>query len=77
MYFRNKSHNLIALVFILVACRKLNLGITLKKIIKKANLKSKTKLINKCLITLKRILPKDINCDSKPINFLSKLSQKL
>ena len=75
MFFRSKPHKAIAMVIIFLAYRKAGVPITLRKMTSMSYMK--TKMINKCLVTLKHILPKDTSYDAKPETFITSITQKL
>ena len=75
MYFRSKPHKAIALVILFMACRKVGIAITLKKIIKMSKIRAK--IVNKCLITLKKILPNDEAYNANSIVYLKSIAKSL
>lgn len=70
--FKSKPFEAVAAAILLYACREVEFPITLKQIVSASD--TKEKLINKCIFSLKEILPKCI--EAKPIkagDFINKL----
>lgn len=75
-HFKSKPFEAIAASILLQACREVDYPITLKKIVQIAD--AKEKMINKCIFTLKEILPSENEVKHfKAGEFILVLAQKL
>jgi len=75
-HFKSKPFESVAAAILLYACREVNFPITLKQIVSVAD--SKEKLINKCVFTLKEILPQDTEVKHfKAGEFIKVMAEKL
>lgn len=75
-HFKSKPFESVAAAILLYACREVNYPITLKQIVSVAD--SKEKLINKCVFTLKEILPQDTEVKHfKAGEFIKVMAEKL
>ena len=73
--FKGKPYKGIAAGLILLTCRKLNLPVRLRQIVKASGIKFR--IIYKCINVMKLHVPETCGYVSKPINFLKKIAQKL
>jgi hypothetical protein len=75
-HFKSKPFESVAAAILLYACREVNYPITLKQIVSISD--SKEKLINKCVFTLKEILPQDTEVKHfKAGEFIKVMADKL
>ena len=75
-HFKSKPFESVAAAILLYACREVNYPITLKQIVSISD--SKEKLINKCVFTLKEILPSDTEAKHfKAGEFIKVMAEKL
>jgi len=73
--FKGRSHHAVAAALVVLASRKAQVHVTLKKVIKTTKLKGK--IINRCLKIIKKAIPETKLLVSQPQNILKHISKRI